>query len=82
MICVMGHRLNETSPIVPEKTAWYGKEGVTFSDVLKTVREDFWRDNVFLRKEFSDPSVKIQLQNEGIRLVLRNLMAKILAQAA
>jgi hypothetical protein len=82
MICLIGHRLNKEFPIIAEKTAWYEKEGVTFSDVLKTIREILWKDNLFLRKEFLDPSLKIQLQDEGIRDMLRNLLSKMLAQAA
>jgi len=82
MVSLIGHCLNEESPISAKKTAWYEKDVVTFSDVLKKVREVLWKDNVFSRKEFSDPSVKNQLMDEEMRDLLRNLLAKMLAEAA
>ena len=82
MVCLIGHRLNEEAPLLAEKAAWYDKERVTFSDLLKAVRTVLWRDNVFFRKEFSEPSIKIQLQNEELRELLKDLLAQMLAQAA
>jgi hypothetical protein len=82
IVCLIGHRMNEESPLIAEKVAWYGKEKVTFSDLLKAVRVILWKDNLFFRKEFSDTSVKIQLQDEELRDFLRNLLAKMMAQAA
>jgi hypothetical protein len=74
--------MNEESPLISEKTAWYDKKNVTFSDLLKTVRTVLWTDNIFFRKEFLDTSVKIQLQDEELRNFLGNLLAKMMAQAA
>lgn len=82
LVCLIGHRLNEKAPLITEKTAWYDKETVTFSDLLKAVRIDLWRDNLFFRKEFSDPSVKIQLENEELRRPLRDFIVRMLTQAA
>ncbi len=82
MVCLIGHRLNEEGPLITEKAAWYDKETVTFSDLLKAVRIDLWRDNLFFRKEFSDPSVKIQLENEELRRPLRDFIVRMLMQAA
>jgi hypothetical protein len=82
IVCLIGHRLNEEAPLLAEKAAWYDKEEITFSDLLKAVRVVLWKDNLFFRKEFSDTSVKIQLQDEELRDFLRNLLAKMLAQAA
>jgi hypothetical protein len=82
MVCLIGHHLNEDSPIIPEKAAWYEKKVVTFSDILKKVRETLWMDNLFFWKDFSDPSLKMDLKDEGIRSLLRNLLAKMLAEAA
>lgn len=79
LICLVGQRLNEESTIIPEKSAWYAKEVVTFSDVLKAVRMVLWKENVFFRKEFLDPSVQIYLHDEKLQETLRNLLAKILA---
>ena len=82
MVCLIGHRLHEEAPLLAEKAAWYDKEKVTFSDLLKAVRTVLWKDNLFFRKEFADPSLKIQLENEGLKASLRNLLAQMLAQAA
>ena len=82
MVCLMGHSLNEKALLIPEKVAWYDKETVTFSDVLKAVRTILWKDNLFSRKEFQDPSVKIHLQDEGLRSLLTNLVVKIWVQQA
>jgi hypothetical protein len=82
MVCLIGHRMNEEAPITAEKTAWYDKERVTFSDLLKAVRVTLWKDNLFFRKEFSDPSIKIQLQNEELKNSLRDFLVQLLMQAA
>lgn len=83
MVCLIGHRLNEESPLVSEKAAWYDKgKVITFSDLLKAVRIDLWKDNLFYRKEFSDPSVKIQLGDEESRRPLRDFIVQMLMQAA
>ena len=82
IVCLIGHRLNETTPIVVEKAAWYDKTRVTFSDLLKAVKIELWKDNLFFRKEFSDPSIKIQLQEEGLKELIRDFLIRILMQAA
>lgn len=82
MVCLIGHRLNEETPIVADKASWYDKETVTFSDLLKAVRVSLWKDNLFSRKEFSDASVKIHLQNEDLKYSLRDLLVQMLTQAA
>lgn len=82
MVCLIGHRMNEEAPLTAEKTAWYDKERVSFSDLLKAVRVAMWKDNLIFRKEFSDPSVKIQLQNEELRNLVRDFLVQILMQAA
>lgn len=82
IVCLIGNRLHEAAPLAPESTAWYDKEIISFSDLLKAVRIELWKDNLFFRKEFSDPSVKIQLENEGLKDSLRDLLVQMLAQAA
>lgn len=54
IVCLIGNRLNEEEPLVIEKAAWYDKEKISFSDLLKAVRMELWRDNIFFKKEFSD----------------------------
>jgi hypothetical protein len=78
MVCLMGHRLNEEKTLVAERTSWYDKENIVFSDLLKAVRIALWKDNLFSRKEFSDPSVKILLQNEDLKRSLRDLLVQML----
>ena len=70
------------APIIAEKAAWYDKKVVTFTDLLKAVRVDLWKDNIFFRKEFSDPSVKIQLGNEEMMKAVKDFIVRILMQAA
>jgi hypothetical protein len=82
MVCLIGHRLNEEAPLITEKAAWYDKETVTFSDLLKAVRVVLWKDNLFFRKEFSDPSIQIQLQDEGLKKSVRDFLVRMLMQAA
>jgi hypothetical protein len=82
MVCLIGNRMNEEAPLNAEKTAWYDKERITFSDLLKAIRIYLWRDNLFFRKEFSDPSVKIQLGNEGLKESVRNFLVQMLMQSA
>jgi len=82
LVCLIGHHLNEETPLIAEKAAWYDKETITFSDLLKAVRIALWNDNLFFRKEFSDPSVKIQLQDEGLKKSVRDFLVQMLMQAA
>ncbi len=82
IVCLIGNCLNEEEPLIAEKTAWYDKKEVTFSDLLKAVRVTIWRDNLFFRKEFSDPSVKIQLQDEKLKYWLRDWLVEMLTRAA
>lgn len=82
IVCLIGNHLNEESPIIAEKTAWYDKEAITFSDLLKAVRITLWKDNLFFRKEFSEPSVKIKLDEGGLRDLVKDFLVKILMQAA
>jgi hypothetical protein len=82
IVCLIGHRLNEEAPLIAERAAWYDKEKVTFSDLLKAVRVSLWKDNLFFRKGFSDTSVKIQLENESLKDSLRDLLVEMLTQAA
>lgn len=80
MVCLIGDRLNKETPLLTEKAAWYNKENITFSDLLKAVRVLLWKDNLFFRKEFSDASVKIQLKDEELKESLRDLMRDLLVQ--
>jgi hypothetical protein len=83
IVCLIGHRLNEgEAPLIAEKAAWYDKGKVTFSDLLKAVRVVLWKDNLFFRKEFSDTSVKIQLEDEGLKDWFKDFLVQMLMQTA
>jgi hypothetical protein len=79
MVCLVGHRLNEEAPVIAERAAWYDKETVTFSDLLKAVRVVLWKDNLFFRKEFSGAFVEIQLEKEDL---CKDWLVQMLARAA
>jgi len=65
-------------PLKAEKTAWYDKEAVSFSDLLKTIRTRLWRDNLFFRKRDMTPSGEIKLEEQGI---WRDWLVETLARA-
>lgn len=64
VICLIGNRMNSEKEIIPEKTAWYDKESISFSDLIRCIRTHLWRDSLFLRKVFSDGSEEIQLSDD------------------
>ena len=43
LIVILGHRLWDTEKITPFQTAWYNKEHLIFSDLLRAVRAQVWR---------------------------------------
>ena len=49
-VCLMANRLGSEELLKVEGTAWYQKEHVTFSDMLRAVRLTIWRENIILRK--------------------------------
>ena len=52
LTCLFAHQLQKARPIVPNTTAWYKKQGVTFSDVLTKVRLALLQqENLFTRPE-------------------------------
>jgi len=64
VICLIGNRMNNEKELIPEKTAWYDKESISFSDLIRCVRTHLWRDSLFFRKGFSDGSEEIQLSDD------------------
>jgi len=58
LICLMGNRLKQEKLLKIEKTAWYQKKHITFSDMLRAVRMAIWRDNLISRKGKIFPSIK------------------------
>jgi hypothetical protein len=58
LVCLMANRLGETSMIKIEKTAWYKKSHITFSDMLRAVRITIWRENLITQKGKIIPSLE------------------------
>jgi hypothetical protein len=58
IVCLAANRLGESKVVEAEKTAWYRKDHVTFSDLLRAVRMTLWRDNLFFQKDETGGSVK------------------------
>lgn len=56
LVCLMGNQLGQEKLLKVEETAWYQKEHVTFSDMLRAVRMAIWRDNLISRKAKNTPS--------------------------
>ena len=54
----MGNRLEQGSQLKVQQTAWYKKEHATFSDILRVVRMEIWRDNLFSQKAKITPSAE------------------------
>lgn len=52
----MGNRLGQEELLKVEQTAWYKKEHATFSDMLRAVRMEIWRENLIPRKAKNTPS--------------------------
>lgn len=47
LVLVMANRLNAIKPLRSQETAWYRKKNVTFSDALRAVRKEIWKDRYF-----------------------------------
>ena len=50
LVCLIGERFFREGVLKAEKTAWYQKEHVTFSDMLRAVRMTIWRESLIPRK--------------------------------
>ena len=79
IVCLIGNRMHNDEPLEAEKTAWYDKEAIAFSDLIKAIRIRLWRDNLFFRKGDPTPSGEIKLEEQG---VWRDWLVETLARAA
>lgn len=78
LVCLMAKRLNEIKKIDVENTAWYQKEVATFADLLKAVRMELWRDNLFFRKAiFGASGENIEADQEAWRELLVDCLSKV-----
>lgn len=78
LVCMMGYRLNKEGLLKVEKAAWYQKNHVTFSDMMKAVRMTIWKDNLFFRKAENTPSgenITPEIREWGETLLERVLKA-------
>jgi hypothetical protein len=53
---MIAKQLGEEKVLKAERTAWYRKDHVTFSDMLMAVRMGIWRENLISRKAKISPS--------------------------
>jgi hypothetical protein len=58
LVCLVANRMGQSEVLKVEEAAWYRKEHVTFSDLLRVVRMAIWRDNLFSQKGKMSDSVK------------------------
>ena len=78
LVCMMGYRLNKEGLLKMEKAAWYKKNHLTFSDMMKAVRMVIWKDNLFFRKAENSPSgenITPEIREWGEALLERILQA-------
>ena len=71
MIVLMADMLHATSPIQAACTAWYNKECLTFSDLLREVRRQLWRHQCFNLVDAEDDHNKTPFQECIATLVSR-----------
>jgi hypothetical protein len=79
LVCLIANELSKAQGIEVESTAWYQKETATFADLLKAVRKELWRDNLFLGKAIFGASGE---NNELDRQAWRELLIDCLCKAA
>ena len=58
LVCLTANRLNQEKSLKAEGAAWYHKEHVTFSDMLRAVRLLVWRESFISRKAKLTPSLE------------------------
>lgn len=64
LICMMGHLLKARDGLEPEKTAWYDKQHVTFSDFLRAVRRELGQENPLPEQYASKPLGKSETSHQ------------------
>ncbi len=79
IVCLIGNSMHKEESLIAEKTAWYDKKTVSFSDLIKAIRAQLWRDNLFFRKGYIEPSGEIKQEGQGL---WRDWLAETLARAA
>lgn len=79
VVLMMGQRLHQENLLQVGKTAWYPKKHVTFSDILRVVRMEIWRENLISRKAKTDASW--ENMTPEIRELAEELVQQILLAA-
>ena len=79
IVCLIGNSMHKEESLIAEKTPWYDKKTVSFSDLIKAIRAQLWRDNLFFRKGYIEPSGEIKQEGQGL---WRDWLAETLARAA
>jgi len=49
IVYLMANRLKEEKPIQIQASSWYQKKHLTFSDMLRAVRMEIWKDNLIIK---------------------------------
>jgi len=73
IVCLLANSINKLTPIQPNITAWYKKTGVTFSDVLSTVKLEIWQKTKLSTSSFG--------YHMGSNLPTTNYLLCLLTQA-
>lgn len=58
LVCLMGNLLEQGNHLKVQQSAWYKKDHITFSDILRVVRTEIWRENLFSQKAKIAPSAE------------------------
>lgn len=49
IVYLMANQLKEEKPIQIQASSWYQKKHLTFSDMLRAVRMEIWKDNLIIK---------------------------------
>ena len=78
LLCLMGNLLNQEGFLQTQESAWYTKNHITFSDILKAVRMVIWRENLILQEGESTgfgKNITPKIMEWGEAIVKRMLQA-------
>ena len=75
IVCLLADTLHKCCPIRPNTTAWYKKQGVTFSDVLSAVRLEIWAKSKLSTSLFNADIGSYQAKIRYLRFLLTQAIA-------
>jgi hypothetical protein len=68
-VILIADALNKLNPLKAQKTAWYQKESLTFSDALKEVKQYLWRSQYFKCSEREGEPLEILSEGDAASLI-------------